>query len=350
MSLNLLWQSMRVGLLINASALILGCTAIRSPVTQNAIAVNTPNIEQLVFSAAPGYRGGDIYSINADGSKLTQLTHTGHDRQPTWSPNGEQIAFLSERALSGYQLFLMNKDGSQPQEIARWNEGPLEVHWSPTGTALAVEVGQTAPLLLNLEGKELWRGPYPNYGDSHWSNNGDYIAISQRRRDDVPSSIVILRVRDGFQMAEITQVPENCYVHSGNGEPSWSPDDKILVFNSCGRVATVSPMGGEPKILTDYGDTYAFTPTWSHDGKKIAYVRWADKNYDIYVINPDGSELAQLTQDTAMKSCPVWSSDSQQIAFRSHRDNDKGEIYVMNADGTNQKRLTNNDMYESCPQ
>jgi len=59
-------------------------------------------------------------------------------------------------------------------------------------------------------------------------------------------------------------------------------------------------------------------------------------NYEIYVMNPDGSALTRLTNNPANDRFPTWSPDGRRIAFSREKD-----IYVMNADGNNQTRLTN---------
>jgi TolB protein len=56
-------------------------------------------------------------------------------------------------------------------------------------------------------------------------------------------------------------------------------------------------------------------------------------------MNVDGSNVVQLTDNTANDSAPSWSPNGQQIAFNSNRDGDT-EIYVMNADGSNVVKLT----------
>lgn len=62
-------------------------------------------------------------------------------------------------------------------------------------------------------------------------------------------------------------------------------------------------------------------------------------NDDIYVINPDGTGLSQLTNDPAPDQLPAWSPDGKHIAFASDRDGNP-EIYVMSANGSNVRRLT----------
>ena len=84
-------------------------------------------------------------------------------------------------------------------------------------------------------------------------------------------------------------------------------------------------------------------PSWSPDGKRIAFVSTRDGwgNSNIYVMDADGSNQQRLTDGPNGDRYPSWSPDGQRIAFASIRDgNVMPEIYVMNADGSNQRRLT----------
>lgn len=73
---------------------------------------------------------------------------------------------------------------------------------------------------------------------------------------------------------------------------------------------------------------------------KIAFTSDRDSNFEIYVMNSDGSNQTRLTNNPAQDVNPAWSPDGTRIAFVSTRDGN-AEIYVMNADGSNQTRITN---------
>ena len=79
---------------------------------------------------------------------------------------------------------------------------------------------------------------------------------------------------------------------------------------------------------------------------KIAFYSTRDGHHEIYVIDPDGSNLMRLTFGDTDNLCPAWSPDGKIIAFLSKRDGGNNEIYIMNADGSNQTRLTYTDFSE----
>ena len=81
----------------------------------------------------------------------------------------------------------------------------------------------------------------------------------------------------------------------------------------------------------------------------IAYASDQDGDFDIWVMNADGSDQRKLTDNEALDQSPAWSPDGRQIAFISDRDG-TDEVYVMDADGGNVRRLTQtSDASESFP-
>ncbi|HEX8568143.1 MAG TPA: DUF5050 domain-containing protein [Pyrinomonadaceae bacterium] len=81
-----------------------------------------------------------------------------------------------------------------------------------------------------------------------------------------------------------------------------------------------------------------FDSAFSPDGSKIAFTSHLG-NDDVYVMNADGSNQIRLTTDDTNDNVPSWSPDGTKIVYSSRRTG-YGDIYLMNSDGTNQMRLT----------
>jgi TolB protein len=91
------------------------------------------------------------------------------------------------------------------------------------------------------------------------------------------------------------------------------------------------------------GDSGDAEPSWSPDGTRIAFTSRRDGNFEVYVMNADGSGQTNITNNPANDSGPEWSPDGTRIAFSSRRDGNRDgnyEVYVMDADGTDQTRVT----------
>jgi Tol biopolymer transport system component len=92
-------------------------------------------------------------------------------------------------------------------------------------------------------------------------------------------------------------------------------------------------------------DDYA-TSTLS--GTKIAFTSDRGGNSEIYVMDQDGANITNLSDNAASDDRPSWSPDGLRLAFASNRDGNY-EIYVMDADGSNQTNLTSNATEDRYP-
>ena len=177
---------------------------------------------------------------------------------------------------------------------------------------------------------------------------------------------------DGKNQRNLTNHPDTDVV------PSWSPDGTRIAFMSDrdghgrkGRVWSTFEIyvmdadGGNQQNLTNHPDR-DYSPSWSPDGKRIVFVSDRDGFLDIhgfptseiYVMDADGENLQNLTNNRVEDGAPSWSPDGKRIVFISERDGHfigdfeliTSEIYVMDVDGGNQQRLTENrknDWYPS---
>lgn len=95
---------------------------------------------------------------------------------------------------------------------------------------------------------------------------------------------------------------------------------------------------GQTQLTFDAAD-HDQLPEWSPDGTKIAYEDDASGNGDIYVMNADGTDQHDLSNNAASEFGPAWSPDGSSIAFISDRSGTR-LVWVMNADGSSQHPLT----------
>ncbi len=123
---------------------------------------------------------------------------------------------------------------------------------------------------------------------------------------------------------------------SADGNPEWSPDDTLIVFDSRrdGDLELYSQAvdGGALTQLTS-NDVDDYDPSWSPIANRIAFVSARGGARDIWTMDPDGTALTQLTGNVGNDYDPAWSPDGTRIAFASDRGGTTF-IYVMNADGS----------------
>jgi Tol biopolymer transport system component len=194
---------------------------------------------------------------------------------------------------------------------------------------------------------------FPDF-DPSWSPDGSGIVFRRQRGGN---DEIYVMAADGADPRNLTREP------AVDWGPEWSPDGQWIAFNS-GRDGTdlhgfvVDPEGKHLRRLSRR--VFVEYPSWSPDGDRIAFMSqtWEGfgGNYEIFVMNADGSGVTQLTDAPGDDGWPAWSPDGSRIVFSSLREDcafttsencmelgDVGEfhtLHVMDADGSGQHRIT----------
>lgn len=153
------------------------------------------------------------------------------------------------------------------------------------------------------------------------------------------SSIVFLTRRTGDRKSQLMVADANTERADasvlGEGEYPNIAANGSMVFKGWGNTAfglrLSSASMGDIKTVTNVETDTA--PALSPDGSKVAFMsRREGENWDIYIVDVDGSNLQRLTQDNAQDGLPVWSPDGNAIAFVSNRGG-PWAVWVMTSDG-----------------
>jgi TolB protein len=274
-----------------------------------------PQPGPIVFSSNLNQKNGNmaLFIMNEDGTKLQQLTKESFSYiEPRWSPDGAKLVFSSTKnrtSPEGSPLFIMDVQTGASTQIADIGAGAV---WSPDGEKIAYSKdpiygghGKYNIHILDLESKverNIRANPSIHYGVDVWHPNGTMLLITSddtTANPELDLELYLMKIEDGSTIR--------------------------LTDNN----------------VNDYGGRF------SPGGSTIVYTSFAGSDRELFVMNADGSNKRNLTNDDKVfNSFPAWSPDGSKIIFSASDGPGVGgalniiNIYVINVDGTGLQRLT----------
>ncbi|MBI4786890.1 MAG: PD40 domain-containing protein [Chloroflexi bacterium] len=128
--------------------------------------------------------------------------------------------------------------------------------------------------------------------------------------------------------------------------PTAAPSSGRIVFVTERNGSSIYVMNfdgsGQRLLVPHKGNSRDFAPAVSPDGRRLAFASSRDDGADIFVMNMDGTRLAQLTNTRKVRNVsPSWFPDSNRVAFTSNRSG-SWKMYTMNADGSGAEQFLEN--------
>lgn len=246
-----------------------------------------------------------------------------------------------------YKIYSMKTDGSTPVVVYDNLDSSLKIGkltFSPDGKTLAFTVNGPKIYLLNIATGGLTY--LTNGGWPAWSPDGKKIAFSREMGRFSPLAdehIFIREVGTGVE-TQLTDSTASAY----NSTPAWSPDGGKIAYmkfdpagDNCANIDAIylmdsagNPIGPLTCGATNYKDE---TPAWSPDGSEIAFARGQEGHYSqlhkVKVATLEVTKLTDSTGDNYAEFTPSWFPERGKIAVGSNIDGDF-DIWLVDSDGS----------------
>jgi imidazolonepropionase-like amidohydrolase/Tol biopolymer transport system component len=231
------------------------------------------------------------------GETETVVGGEGGAVRPTPSPDGKKIAYV-RREKTRSKLYLRDLENGTDRKVYDALDQDVQETWAVTGV-------------------------YPNMAWTPDSSSLVFWAGGKLRRLNAASGsseVIPFRIDDSRGVIDpprppVTVAPDSFQTRMPRGAVV-SPDGSRVAFETLGKLWVKPMAGGAPRRLTNDADAMEGYPSWSPDGKTLAFVRWTDASLgSIHSISANGGTSRSVTRVPSHYARPRFSPDGKTIVF-----------------------------------
>ncbi|MDE2345138.1 MAG: PD40 domain-containing protein, partial [Gammaproteobacteria bacterium] len=299
------------------------------------------------FRSWKRYHGGlaqDVWLYDFATKKSTRITdYPGTDSDPMWY--GHLIYFLSDRGPEQRKnLWVYDLDNKQFRQVTHFKN--YDIDWPSLGdTGIAFQCGGSL-YVMDLPSEQLHRisVDVPDDGTRtgrRWVDESKYLQTMDTAGDtnlalSPNGKRALLQARGDIWSLPREHGPSLDLTHTSDAEeeyPSWSPDGKWIAYatDASGEdQLAIRPADGtgSQQILTDFKSGYFYGPSWSPGSDKMAF---SDNQHRLWILDIKSRKLTDVTQDKYNEMHDFsWSPDGRWLAYSITAPNQMRQIYLYN--------------------
>ena len=288
-----------------------------------------------IVYASEGDLGIRVYLLDgADEDPVSLMKDITSIKDLIRSPSDDQTLVIADTG-DGMAITLLFDDPDLSANTNDIDSDPLGITWAPDGQGFAFAARDDDGLysiMISNDGSSFTSllsnsESVPTLGG--WSSNFDWFTYALT--GDPETQGVYIKDPDGVNILRLTG--------GVDFSPRWSPNGERIAYLSQDDDGAISIFviyqdGSGPIEISGISENVP-THNWSSNSERLVFVN----DLDIFTIGADGEDMVQLTVNNSSEVDPQWSKDGSEILFSSDTNGDF-DLFVMNADGSDQRRVS----------
>jgi TolB protein len=248
--------------------------------------------------------GSDIFSVKPSGKRQREVVGQGSFvSAPVWAPSGRRLLYIAGGDTYDTELMVVRRNGEKMRKVVEIPGGVQDASWSPNGKRIVFSLARSSDqgdiYIVDSDGGDLVRisaGRATEHSVA-WSPDGGRIAFVS---DTGGAADILTMSTSGSQRRRVTQDVTLCERgcgdrYGGISGLDWAPGGRRLVYaadrgDGGSYIHTIRRDGTHSARVTE-----GMYPSWSPNGKRIAFVAPAPNSFSVFTVRVNGTRRYRVT-------------------------------------------------------